>query len=132
MDIGLQRRFIYSRDWIIEVDYSVAVISTPRTTLMPNTAAPSKLRPHQQRIDDQSRIDRHVDVRNSKLSLGAHFDLYDSHHVTDETAMHGDTPTGPSLCSTGFPPPAPAAAAAGRYRSGRSRTKHCNSGMPRR
>jgi hypothetical protein len=72
----------------------VAVISPLRTTLVPNTAAPFELSRHQQRVDDQSSVDGHVDAWNSQFSLRVHFDLYHGRYVSHEAAMHGDTPAG--------------------------------------
>src|SRR5438309_450578 len=88
MDISLKRRLINPSDRIIEevnpsdriieevgrVDPAVGGgdLATAHHTGSKHGGT-LELRPHQQRIDDQSSIDRRVDAWNTQFSLGTHY-----------------------------------------------------------
>jgi hypothetical protein len=73
MDIGLERRFVNPRDRVIvEVGLVYHAVGGGYFSAARHTGSKYggalELRPHQHRIDDQSRIDSHIDSRNSKFS----------------------------------------------------------------
>src|SRR5467141_3572908 len=111
MDIGLERRLINPRDRIVVkvglVDHAFGggYFAAARHAGS-KYGGTLELRPHQHGIDDQSRIDGHVDARNSHFSLRVHLDLHHRGNVGREAAMDTDTPAGSlawfAVCPSGF------------------------------